>query len=120
MTLFVTRFITSLLIFILGLKAPGIMRPYVQLDEPSNESNNNAQQGSAFRNAFKKLGKLFPYMWPKKDIVLQLTVCACVLLLIAGRVIKLFLPIYRKKLGKSYIILSCRIQLFNIFLDFSV
>lgn len=100
MGLFVTRFITSLLIFILGLKAPGIMRPYVQLDEPTNGNTSNIQQGSAFRNAFKKLAKLFPYMWPKKDVLLQLSVITCILLLISGRVIKLFLPIYRKKLGK--------------------
>ncbi|XP_036328616.1 ATP-binding cassette sub-family B member 6, mitochondrial [Rhagoletis pomonella] len=105
MSLFVTRFITSLLIFILGLKAPGIMRPYVHIDEPSSTENiNNASnipQGSAFRNAFKKLAKLFPYMWPKKDTLLQITVVACIMLLIFGRVIKLFLPIYRKKLVDS-------------------
>ncbi|XP_054747733.1 ATP-binding cassette sub-family B member 6 [Anastrepha obliqua] len=102
MGLFVTRFITSLLIFILGLKAPGIMRPYVQLDEPANNENtSNVPQGSTFRNAFRKLGKLFPYLWPKKDGLLQLTVIVCILLVISGRVIKLFLPIYRKKLVDS-------------------
>ncbi|XP_067635780.1 ATP-binding cassette sub-family B member 6 [Eurosta solidaginis] len=102
MGLFVTRFISSLLIFILGLKAPGIMRHYTPVDEPSTEnSNSNIQQGSAFRNAFKKMRKLLPYLWPKKDILLQLAVIACIGLLISGRVIKLFLPIYRKKLVDS-------------------
>lgn len=102
MGLFVTRYLTSLLIFVLGLKAPGITFPYnaqVPVDE-ENQPLITENNGSAFRNAFKKLRKLFPYLWPKKDVVLQITVLFCLLLLAAGRVIKLFLPIYRKKLGK--------------------
>ena len=102
MALFITRFITSLLIFVLGLKAPGISYPYnahQRLDE-ENPTNDTLHRGSAFRNAFKKLRKLLPYLWPKKDVVLQITVLLCILLLAAGRVIKLFLPIYRGKLGK--------------------
>lgn len=107
MGLFVTRYITSLLIFVLGLKAPGITVPYNTLPQPDEENagENQTQTGSAFRNVFAKLRKLFPYMWPKKDWVLQLTVIVCVLLLLGGRVIKLYLPIYRKRLG-IYVILG--------------
>ncbi|XP_005191059.1 ATP-binding cassette sub-family B member 6 [Musca domestica] len=105
MGLFVTRYICSLLIFVLGLKAPGITFPYnahQRLDEESTQSEaGNLNRGSAFKNAFKKLRKLFPYLWPKKDIVLQITVLICIALLSAGRVIKLYLPIYRKKLVDS-------------------
>ncbi|XP_046805510.1 ATP-binding cassette sub-family B member 6 [Lucilia cuprina] len=103
MGLFVTRFLTSLLIFVLGLKAPGIRFFYDEhrrLEEEQAE-NQGLQRGSAFRNAFKKLRKLFPYLWPKKDILLQITVLLCILLLAAGRVIKLYLPIYRKNLVDS-------------------
>lgn len=110
MGLFVTRFITSLLIFVLGLKAPGIVAFYDEhrrLDE-ENPENDNLQRGSAFRNAFKKLRKLFPYLWPKKDAILQFAVLFCILLLAAGRVIKLFLPIYRKNLGKYKWLLQFR------------
>ncbi|KAH8389401.1 hypothetical protein KR200_008632 [Drosophila serrata] len=105
MGLFVTRFLCSLLIFVLGLKAPGIMAPYnphQRLDnDTSNESEGNVPTGSAFRNGWRKLRTLFPYLWPKKDLALQLAVIVCIILLIAGRVIKLFLPIYRKKLVDS-------------------
>lgn len=103
MALFITRFITSLLIFVLGLKAPGISYPYnahQRLDEENATNGDTLHRGSAFRNAFKKLRKLLPYLWPKKDVVLQITVLLCILLLAAGRVVKLFLPIYRGKLGK--------------------
>ncbi|KAH8382638.1 hypothetical protein KR009_004511 [Drosophila setifemur] len=104
MGLFVTRFICSLLIFVLGLKAPGIMAPYnphQRLDDSSGEPEGNVQTGSAFRNGWRKLRTLFPYLWPKKDVASQLAVMVCIVLLIAGRVIKLFLPIYRKKLVDS-------------------
>ncbi|XP_017031761.1 ATP-binding cassette sub-family B member 6 [Drosophila kikkawai] len=105
MGLFVTRFLCSLLIFVLGLKAPGIMAPYnphQRLDnDTSSESQGNVPTGSAFRNGWRKLRTLFPYLWPKKDLALQLAVIVCIILLIAGRVIKLFLPIYRKLLVDS-------------------
>ncbi|XP_017141348.1 ATP-binding cassette sub-family B member 6, mitochondrial [Drosophila miranda] len=104
MGLFVTRFLVSLLIFVLGLKAPGIMAPYHQRlvdNDSSSESQANAQTGSAFRNGWRKLRKIFPYLWPKKDFALQIAVLICITMLIAGRVIKLFLPIYRKKLVDS-------------------
>lgn len=105
MGLFVTRFLCSLLIFVLGLKAPGVMAPYnphhrLENDSPS-ESAGNVPTGSAFRNGWRKLRTLFPYLWPKKDKLLQLAVIICIILLVAGRVIKLFLPIYRKLLGRS-------------------
>lgn len=103
MGLFVTRFVTSLLIFVLGLKAPGIKTFYNEHRplEEENSENSPIHRGSAFRNAFKKLRKLFPYLWPKKDAFLQFCVLLCILLLAAGRVVKLYLPIYRKNLGKS-------------------
>ncbi|XP_030375007.1 ATP-binding cassette sub-family B member 6, mitochondrial [Scaptodrosophila lebanonensis] len=105
MGFFVTRYLSSLLIFVLGLKAPGIMGPYnphQRLDnESGDEREENTQSGSAFRNGWRKLRTLFPYLWPKKDWTLQFAVMVCITLLIAGRVIKLFLPIYRKKLVDS-------------------
>jgi len=105
MGLFVTRFLCSLLIFVLGLKAPGIMAPYnphQRLEnDSSSESQGNVRTGSAFRNGWRKLRTVFPYLWPRKNLALQMAVIVCILLLLAGRVIKLFLPIYRKKLGRS-------------------
>lgn len=113
MGLFIARYLTSLLIFVLGLKAPGITTyPYAgsheRLEEdqdttPQEQSASNTvtmHSGSAFKNAFKKLRKLFPYLWPKSNIKLQAIVCFCLVLLLVGRVVKLFLPIYRGKLGK--------------------
>lgn len=100
MSLFVIRYICGLLIFVIGLKAPGLATPRHDDDEellrPDQENNH-----SAFYNAWKKLKKLFPYLWPKKNPLLQGRVLFCILLLVAGRVIKLYLPIYRKNIVDS-------------------
>lgn len=102
MGMFVTRFLCALLIFMLGLKAPGIMAPYNPHQRLENESSTgDVPTGSAFRNGWRKLRTLFPYLWPKKDTMLQCAVVVCIILLIVGRVIKLFLPIYRKLLVDS-------------------
>ncbi|ALC45884.1 Hmt-1, partial [Drosophila busckii] len=105
MGLFVMRCLSSLFIFVLGLKAPGVtdlFNPHQPLENDSiRDSVPNVQTGSAFRNAWRKMRTLFPYLWPKKNIMLQLAVIACIFLLVAGRVIKLFLPIYRKLLVDS-------------------
>lgn len=109
MGLFVLRYITSLLMFVIGLKAPGITFSYSGSHEPLEEEQETAGQtttpivtihrGSAFKNILKKLRKLFPYLWPKSNAKLQAIVFFCLILLIIGRVVKLYLPIYRGKLG---------------------
>lgn len=43
-----------------------------------------------------------PFLWPKKDFLLQLNVIICVLLLVAGRVMNLYVPIYQKNIGKFF------------------
>lgn len=53
---------------------------------------------STFKNAYKKMKKLMPFLWPKKDIVLQTRVIFCFVLLFFGRVINLYVPIYNKKI----------------------
>lgn len=120
MTFFVLRYVSGLFIFILGLKAPGIASHYDDdhdrlIDEnsvsdiylltvfillklccfPSFQENR-----STWTNAWSKIKTLTPFLWPRKDIVLQIKVILCFVLLIGGRVINLFVPIYNKKIGK--------------------
>lgn len=42
-----------------------------------------------------------PFLWPKKDFVLQIRVLLCFVMLFAGRLINLFVPIYNKKIVDS-------------------
>lgn len=44
---------------------------------------------------------LMPFMWPKKDFILQLRVLFCFVLLFLGRVINLYVPIYNKRIVDS-------------------
>lgn len=105
MSLFVGRYVSCMIMFVLGLKAPGIMHQFEQLYSEDSHRRNvpprpNENQ-STFRNAFSKLRVLVPFLWPKKSFVLQLCVFICILALIAGRVVNLFVPIYNKKIVDS-------------------
>ncbi|XP_059611887.1 ATP-binding cassette sub-family B member 6 [Phlebotomus argentipes] len=97
---FVLRYVSCLLIFVLGLKAPGIYtqspEDYQNLVPPQNDDNQ-----STFRNAWSKIKTLAPFLWPKKDCLLQFRVIFCFVLLLAGRVINLYVPIYNKKIVDS-------------------
>lgn len=55
---------------------------------------------STFSKLFFKLKTLFPYLWPKHSFSLQLRVLTCCVLLIAGRIVNLYVPIYHKWIGK--------------------
>jgi ATP-binding cassette subfamily B (MDR/TAP) protein 6 len=102
MGLFIARYISTLLLFCLGLKAPGIESVDNTgenlLSENENENNDNR---STFSNAYQKMKTLMPFLWPKKDFLLQSRVIFCFVLLIAGRWINLYVPIYSKKIVDS-------------------
>nr|XP_045600153.1 ATP-binding cassette sub-family B member 6-like [Procambarus clarkii] len=105
-SLFIVRYTCGCLLFILGLKAPGIssLQDYVNfggtfIDPEITDDQSRSlggSQGSTWRNTWKKLKILFPFMWPKKNALLQLAVITCFVLLLAGRVANVFVPIYYK------------------------
>lgn len=55
---------------------------------------------STFRNFWKKIRTLAPFLWPRKDFCLQFRVIVCFLLLAGGRAINLYVPIYNKLIGE--------------------
>ncbi|ESO01170.1 hypothetical protein HELRODRAFT_192396 [Helobdella robusta] len=114
--LFCARYFFTSFYFILTLCAPGTManRPagYQPLpgydgDDPlisierGIQNVNGAFQGrdrqrSTWMGFKKKMILLWPFMWPRGSLPLQFCVFVCFLLLIAGRVVNLFTPIYYK------------------------
>lgn len=118
MSVFVTRFVSCVILFVLGLRAPGIMttRDYFNLDNSYSAHNvqivetDATNQGSTFRNAWKKILVLAPFLWPKKDVLLQFRVVFCFLLLAAGRAINLYVPIYSKLIVDSMITTNPRFR----------
>ncbi|GBP92675.1 ATP-binding cassette sub-family B member 6, mitochondrial [Eumeta japonica] len=102
MALFVGRYISCMIMFMLGLKAPGIMHQFEYLENDDSHRRNipprAAENQSTFRNVFSKLRTLLPFLWPRKSLLLQIQVMICVIALIAGRIVNLFVPIYSKEI----------------------
>ncbi|XP_071057078.1 ATP-binding cassette sub-family B member 6 isoform X2 [Onthophagus taurus] len=99
MVLFILRYLSCLILFVLGLKAPGIMQTvdYFSLnDSTRNLTGARNDNQSTWKNFWKKMCTLAPFLWPKKDCCLQFRVIFCFLLLAGGRVINLYVPIYSK------------------------
>ncbi|XP_023932303.1 ATP-binding cassette sub-family B member 6, mitochondrial [Lingula anatina] len=102
--LWVCRYISTGLLFFIGLCAPGLPSPSFSLlvnedgttDVESGQSSTSQRQKSTWRGMLWKLRKLWPFIWPKKNPLLQLFVLLCALLLVAGRVVNLYVPIYSK------------------------
>ena len=110
MALFVLRYVSTLIIFALGLKAPGITwstdPEYRTLnDGPTARSRyyqgRTEENSSTWKSAWYKVSTLAPFLWPEKSFLLQLRVMFCFVLLISGRVINLYVPIYNKMIVDS-------------------
>ncbi|OWA52059.1 ATP-binding cassette sub-family B member 6, mitochondrial [Hypsibius exemplaris] len=113
--LFLTRYIITLLLFVFGIRAPGLpsnasLRAWMN-EEPKvdDESGTTPLVGgifkeykkSTFSNLLGKTKTLAPYVWPKGDLRLQFYVLLSFLLLIAGRGVNLLTPIYYKYIVDS-------------------
>ncbi|CAK1580313.1 unnamed protein product [Parnassius mnemosyne] len=104
MSLFVGRYVSCMIMFILGMKAPGIMHQFECLeneDGPRRNLPSRDDNRSTFRNVFGKLRTLLPFLWPRKSVQLQIYVLICILALVAGRAVNLYVPIYNKKIVDS-------------------
>lgn len=65
-------------------------------DSDKSDAKSEAQPG--FKQFFQRIMILSPYLWPTKSVALQLVAVICFALLIAGRVVNLFVPLYLGKL----------------------
>ncbi|XP_068165695.1 ATP-binding cassette sub-family B member 6-like [Antennarius striatus] len=129
--LWLIRYITTGLLFFIGLKAPGLpRRPYMLLINEDERDVENVRQSllgrtqenqSTWKDFMKKLRLLAPYMWPRANIVLQLLVIICLILLAVERVINLFVPIYYKNIvneltdGSSWKTLATTVCIYVLF-----
>ena len=79
--------------------------------DPVNTTEHNWQQArqregsfvqrrtsSTFAGLWGKARLLFPYVWPRGHPLLQLRVVVCFLILVAARVINVYVPLYYKKI----------------------
>lgn len=109
LAIFITTYFCSGGAFFLTIKAPGIptfaeraQLTYGRLNDAENgnsgeTSGTSASEGSTFKNFWKKTKLVAPYLWPPRgQYMLQFFVFICFLMLIAGRVTNLFVPLYNK------------------------
>uniref|UniRef100_A0A8C1XGP7 ATP-binding cassette sub-family B member 6 n=1 Tax=Cyprinus carpio TaxID=7962 RepID=A0A8C1XGP7_CYPCA len=118
------RYFSSGLLFLLGLKAPGLpRRPYMLLvneDERDPLLGNSNENQSTWKDFGKKVRLLVPYMWPKGSVLLQLLVLLCLGMLGVERVINVFVPIYYKNIvnqltdGSSWKTLATTVCVYGI------
>ena len=51
----------------------------------------------------QQLRLLLPYIWPTQSVMLQFKVVLCLLILVAGRVVNPYVPIYSKKISEFHL-----------------
>ncbi|XP_053373484.1 ATP-binding cassette sub-family B member 6-like [Mercenaria mercenaria] len=102
--LWIIRYSCTTLLFLLGLKAPGLpLHSYraLQSEDDKTGDKSGRHEGSTWSNVLKKLKLMAPYVWPKGSWWRQLIVLGCILILAAGRGINVFVPIYNKYIVNS-------------------
>uniref|UniRef100_A0A663FAA8 ATP-binding cassette sub-family B member 6 n=1 Tax=Aquila chrysaetos chrysaetos TaxID=223781 RepID=A0A663FAA8_AQUCH len=105
------RYICTFMLFILGMKAPGLPRkPYMLLVNEEERDVENSQVSprpllpdasrttSTWKDFRRKLRLLVPYLWPKGNHLLQGLVLFCMALMGLERAINVFVPIYYKNI----------------------
>ncbi|KAL3190321.1 hypothetical protein MRX96_019850 [Rhipicephalus microplus] len=102
--LFAARFVLSLLVFGIGLKGPSVpsaqdyflySRGHIQETQPLLDEEGASR--SAFRGFKNKVRLLLPFLWPRRSRWLQFVVLLCVVLLVSGRVVNLFIPMLNRQ-----------------------
>ena len=72
---------------------------FVKAGSSSSGGGLRVRTGSTWSNVLSKVKLMVPYVWPKGNVMLQLTVILCLIILGAGRVLNVFVPIYSKYIG---------------------
>ncbi|XP_071454938.1 ATP-binding cassette sub-family B member 6 [Hetaerina americana] len=102
MSFFIVRYLSTLILFVLGLKAPGLTTAYNAGEDFGIIDEENGQaRGTTFKNLYVKIKTLAPFIWPRKSPLLQMSVIFCFTLLAFGRVINLYVPIYGRAIVDS-------------------
>uniref|UniRef100_A0A8B9DJ61 ATP-binding cassette sub-family B member 6 n=1 Tax=Anser cygnoides TaxID=8845 RepID=A0A8B9DJ61_ANSCY len=105
--LWLLRYICTFLLFVLGMKAPGLPhKPYMLLVNEEERDVENSQpllqdagrSTSTWKDFRRKLRLLAQYMWPKGNRLLQGLVLFCMALMGLERAINVFVPIYYKNI----------------------
>lgn len=119
---FAARFVLSVLVFGIGLRGPSVpssrdyflyarggpdhlqesQRPLLEEEDDDEEAEGGGGGGgSPFRGFRAKVRLLLPFLWPRRSHRLQALVLLCLLLLVAGRVVNVFVPMLNRAVVNS-------------------
>ncbi|CAG5135636.1 unnamed protein product, partial [Candidula unifasciata] len=98
--LFILRYLTVFALLVLGFIGPAVQRSAYGLISDEESGNRNRNQ-STWRNVMTKMRMMLPYVWPKGNMFLQVTVFVCLIILGLGRAVNVFVPIYSKDIVNS-------------------
>lgn len=103
--LWLVRYVCTLLVVAIGIRAPGVPSSsyYLLVNDEEQQAGNRSRvhEGSTWSNVLKKLRMMLPYVWPKGSWWRQLIVIACLVILGAGRGINVLVPLYSKYIVNS-------------------
>ncbi|CAF1346686.1 unnamed protein product [Rotaria sordida] len=92
------RLIATMLIFCIGLRAPGVpQRRYaIMLNRSHSQIEEEKMKESVWVKFFRHFKLLAPFIWPRGQCGLQINIIICIFILIAGRLLSLEVPRYTK------------------------
>jgi len=96
------RLIATLLIFSIGLRAPGVPRRRyaVMLNRSQSQIDEDKAGENVWLKFFKHFKTLAPFIWPRGHWGLQLNIAICISIILLGRLLSLEVPRYTKLISK--------------------
>jgi len=92
------RLITTIFVFLIGLRAPGVPRRRyaVMLNRNHSQVDEEQHPENVWVKFFRHFKILAPYIWPRGHIGLQLNIIVCIIILLVGRLLAIEIPRYTK------------------------
>ncbi len=96
------RLLATMFIFFIGLRAPGVPRRRyaIMLNRSQSQIEEDKMKENVWVKFFKHFKTLAPYIWPRGHCGLQINIIICILILLAGRLLALQVPLYTKLISK--------------------
>jgi hypothetical protein len=96
------RLIATVLIFFIGLRAPGVPRRRyaIMLNRSQSQIDEDKAKENVWLKFFKHFKTLAPFIWPRGHWGLQLNIIICLSLVLLGRLLSLEVPRYTKLISK--------------------
>ena len=96
------RLVATLLVFFIGLRAPGVPRRRyaVMLNRSQSQLDEDRNKQGVWTKFLRHFKTLAPFIWPKGHYGLQLNFFICVVILLLGRLLSIEIPRYTKLISK--------------------